>query len=130
MLAGAVFLLLLHSVFSTSFVGRVFLEDGAEQERTLNIADSPLKHLFFFVLLTAFLLVGKKLAQAFGPSVRQSCRAIRQEYLFWGCIVLTLLLGSAYVWMTQLYPGSDPAKEYAIFGQWSQGDISAFHEGE
>ncbi len=130
MLAGAVFLLLLHSVFSTSFVGRVFLEDGAEQERTLNIADSPLKHLFFFVLLTAFLLVGKKLAQAFGPSVRQSCRAIRQEYLFWGCIVLTLLLGSAYVWMTQLYPGSDPAKVYAIVGQWRQGDFSAFHEGE
>lgn len=111
MLAGAVFLLLLHSVFSTSFVGRVFLEDGAEQERTLNIADSPLKHLLFFVLLTAFLLVGKKLAQVFCPSVRQRCRAIRQEHLFWGCIVLTLLLGSAYVWMTQLYPGSDPAKD-------------------
>ena len=57
MLAGAVFLLLLHSVFSTSFVGRVFLEDGAEQERTLNIADSPLKHLLFFVLQLSSIVI-------------------------------------------------------------------------
>ena len=42
LLAGAVFLLFLHSIFSTSFVGRLILEDGSEQERTLNIADSPL----------------------------------------------------------------------------------------
>ena len=34
LLAGAVFLLFLHSIFSTSFVGRLILEDGSEQERT------------------------------------------------------------------------------------------------
>lgn len=130
MLAGAVFLLLLHSVFSTSFVGRVFLEGGAEQERTLNIADSPLKHLLFFVLLTAFLLAGKKPGRALCLLVRQRCGAPGREYMFWGFIVLTLFLGFSYVWMTQLYPGSDPAKVYAIVGQWRQGDFSAFHEGE
>lgn len=40
LLAGAVFLLFLHSIYSTSFVGKLILEDGSEQERTLNIADS------------------------------------------------------------------------------------------
>ena len=47
------------------FVGRLILEDGSEQERTLNIADSPLRHLLVFVLLTAALLAGRKLRRIF-----------------------------------------------------------------
>lgn len=46
MLAGALFLLLLHSLFSTGFLGKIVLEDGTLQERTLNIADTPSRHFF------------------------------------------------------------------------------------
>lgn len=66
LLAGAVFLLFLHSIFSTSFVGKLIREDGSEQERTLNITDSPLRHLMVFFLLTAALLAGRKLWNVFG----------------------------------------------------------------
>lgn len=130
MLAGAVFLLLLHSLFSTSFVGRLVLEDGKEQERTLNIADSPLRHLLVFLLLTAVLLAGGWVVRSFKERGDIKVHARRRETVFWGLILFTLVLGTAYVLMTRLYPGSDPAKVYGIAMQWRQGDFSAFEEGE
>lgn len=135
LLAGAVFLLLLHSIFSTSFVGRIIWEDGSEQERTLNIADSPLRHLLVFVLLTAVLFGGRKLWDAFcadknmHENVRGGkSRLGRSDMVFWGLTILTVVLAGSYVGMTQFYPGSDPAKVYGIAMQWRQGDFSAFDE--
>lgn len=148
LLAGAVFLLFLHSIFSTSFVGRLILEDGSEQERTLNIADSPLRHLLVFVLLTAALLAGRKLRRTFfarengqadadggkGDSTsaqgREESVAARGNVIFWGMTLLTVILAASYVALTQLYPGSDPAKVYETAMQWRQGDFSSFEEGE
>ncbi|MDE7429424.1 MAG: hypothetical protein K2N00_09200, partial [Lachnospiraceae bacterium] len=120
MLAGTLFLLLLHSVFSTSFVGTLVLEDGSWQERTLNIADSPLRHLLLFVVLSVMLLLVRK--------VWERVRVRVTVNTFWLFTVITLAVGTAYVLMTQLYPGSDPAKVYAIAMQWRQGDFSAFQE--
>lgn len=125
-LAGVVFLLLLHSVFSTSFVGRMVLEDGSHRERTLNIADSPLKHLLVFAVLTVVLLAGKRIGDMLGARSPQKQGGKRWDIVFWGLTLLVLLLGGAYVWMTQLYPGSDPAKVFAVAKQWRQGDFSAF----
>lgn len=136
LLAGAVFLLFLHSIFSTSFVGRIFLEDGSEQERTLNIADSPLRHLLVFVFLTAALFGGRKLWNTFcahkSISVNErggKKRMSRSDMVFWGLTLLTVVLAASYVGMTQLYPGSDPAKVWEIAMQWRQGDFSSFDEG-
>lgn len=128
LLAGVVFLLLLHSLFSTSFVGRLFLADGSEQERTLNIADNPLRHLLIFVLLTAALLAGRKLSRTFRERGLMKNRIRHEEAVFRGLILLTLALGTAYVLMTRLYPGSDPAKVFEIAMQWRRGDFSAFEE--
>ena len=135
LLAGAVFLLLLHSIFSTSFVGRIILEDGSEQERTLNIADRPLRHLLAFILLTAALFGGRKLWDAFRAHKNVHAgahggkgRMVRGNMVFWGLTLLTVVLAASYVGMTQLYPGSDPAKVYGIAMQWRQGDFSSFEE--
>ncbi len=128
LLAGVVFLLLLHSLFSTSFVGRLFLADGSEQERTLNIADNPVRHLLIFVLLTAALLAGRKLLRTFRERGLMKNRIRHEEAVFRGLILLTLALGTAYVLMTRLYPGSDPAKVFEIAMQWRRGDFSAFEE--
>ena len=127
-LAGAVFLLLLHSLFSTSFVGQIFREDGSGQERTLNIADSPLRHLLVFLLLTAVLLAGKWIVRALKERGYGKDHARRTEAVFWGLTLLTLVLGASYVLMTKLHPSSDPAKVYEIAMQWRQGDFSAFGE--
>lgn len=136
LLAGAVFLLLLHSIFSTSFVGKLILEDGKHQERTLNIADSPLRHLLVFILLTAVLFAGQKLWRVFGvhrnvyaDAHGGKSRAARNDMVFWGLTLLTVVLAASYVGMTQLYPGSDPAKVYEVAMQWRQGDFSSFDEG-
>lgn len=129
-LAGVVSLLLLHSVFSTSFVGRLVLPDGSEREKTLNIADSPLRHLLFFLLLTAALLAGKKIGDRLRARNSQRGRRIRWETVFWCLTLLTLLLGGVYVWMTQLYPGSDPVKVYDVVQQWRRGDFSSFEVEE
>ena len=121
-LAGALFVLLLHSVFSTSFVGTLVLDDGSWQERTLNIEDSPLRHLLLFVALSAVLFLLRKGWER----VRVRVAAGRTFWLF---TVITLAAGTAYVLMTQLSPGSDPAKVYEVAMQWRQGDFSAFQEG-
>ncbi len=136
LLAGAVFLLLLHSIFSTSFVGKLILEDGSDQEKTLNIADNPLRHLFVFLVLTAALLAGRKAWQILGK--RMNCHADAHSgkrwadqgnMIFWGLTLLTVVLAASYVGLTQLFPGSDPAKVYEIAMQWRQGDFSSFEEG-
>lgn len=128
MLAGAVFLLFLHSLFSTSFVGRIFSADGSEQERTLNIADNPLRHLVLFVFLSVSLFLARRLWRA-AQNQGLLRRMARYGNLVFLCLTLfTLLAGTAYVLMTQLAPGSDPAKVYAIAMQWRQGDFSAFGE--
>lgn len=128
MLVGAVFFLLLHSLFSTSFVGRIFLADGAEQERTLNIADKPLRHLILFFFLSLSLILARRLWRAAQEQALWR-RLARYGNLVFLCLTLfTLLAGTAYVLMTQLEPGSDPAKVYAIAMQWRQGDFSAFEE--
>ena len=137
LLAGAVFLLFLHSIFSTSFVGRLVLEDGTHQERTLNIADSPMRHLLVFILLTAAVLGGRKLWGAFGGRKNVHTDAhggkaygrFRRDMIFWGMILLTVVLAASFVGMTRLAPGSDPAKVYEIAMQWRQGDFSSFEEG-
>lgn len=136
LLAGTVFLLFLHSVFSTSFVGRLIQEDGSHQERTLNIADSPFGHLLVFVLLSAALLAGRKWQQAFcarkngtGLCGEKESGAARGDMTFWGMILLTVILAGLFVCKTQLFPGSDPAKVYEIAMQWRQGDFSSFEEG-
>lgn len=136
LLAGVVFLLFLHSIFSTSFVGRLFLEDGSEQERTLNIADSPLRHLAVFAFLTAVLFAGRKVwkvlregkADPAGGQGRKAYLAGRGDMVFWGLTLLTVVLAASYVGLTQLFPGSDPAKVYGIAMQWRQGDFSSFEE--
>lgn len=135
LLAGAVFLLLLHSIFSTSFVGRLILEDGSEQERTLNIADSPLRHLLVFLFITVVLFAGRKLWDIFGLPQNGHVRTrggkeweVRGNMIFWVLTLLTVILAASYVGMTQLHPGSDPAKVYAVAMQWRQGDFSSFEE--
>lgn len=130
MLAGTLFLLLLHSLFSTSFVGRLLLEDGSEQERTLNIVDSPLRHLLLFAVLSALFFLVRKVWESVRIRVMASGRVGCGDGAFRFLTVFTLAVGTAYVLMTQLSPGSDPAKVYEIAMQWRQGDFSAFGEGE
>lgn len=136
LLAGAVFLLFLHSIFSTSFVGRLVLEDGTHRERTLNIADSPLRHLLVFFFLTAALLLGRKLWQVLGGHENgqadlhggKKTGMARGDIIFWGMTLLTVILAALYVMKTQLFPGSDPAKVFEIAMQWRRGDFSSFEE--
>ena len=125
-IAGVVFLLLLHSLFSTSFVGRLVLEDGSERERTFNIADSPLRHLLVFAVVTAVLLAGRRIAGRLKARGLMKDHARYREAVFWGLTFLTIVLGTAYVLMTKLHPGSDPAKVFECAMEWRRGDFSAF----
>lgn len=110
----------LQSVFSTSFVGVITKEDGSLQERTLNIADQPWKHLLVFAALT---VLGVLLYRG-TPRLRAR---LPRLYAF-GTIII-LVMGTVWIFATRLAPGSDPAKVYAIAMQWRRGDFSAYAEG-
>ncbi len=129
--------LFLQSLFSTSFIGTVAREDGSLQERTLNIADAPWKHLLFFLFFTA---AGSLLYNRYhirnGASQKKtewsdgSGRTVsgkRWAFLFLSALVL--VMGTAWIMTTQLSPGSDPAKVYGIAMQWRRGNFSAYAEG-
>lgn len=129
MLAGALFLLLLHSLFSTGFLGKIILEDGTLQERTLNIADAPLRHFFLFILCSASFFLARRLWQTIKERDPFRWTQKRDDMVFWGLLLFTFAVGTIYVLLTQLAPGSDPAKVWAVAMQWRQGDFSAFEEG-
>ena len=110
----------LQSIFSTSFVGQTMQADGSWQERTLNIADQPWKHLLVFVIFTAVCILLYRGYCLWGKH--------RRVFLFLNIIVF--LTGTLWILISQLEPGSDPAKVYRIAMQWRAGDFSAYAEGE
>jgi hypothetical protein len=148
-LAVVVFLLFLHSIFSTSFMGWITKEDGSLQAHTLNIADSPWKHLLALCLVTVLLVVGQRLAaktgrgseagggmtgrasQPAGGSADQEHIAQEKKIAAATCVVaaLGILIAGAWILTTRFLPGSDPAKVCSVASQWMAGDFSAFEEG-
>lgn len=126
-----VFGLCLQSMFSTSFIGVITKEDGSLQDRTLNISDSPVKHLLVFVLFMAVLFMARKLWQKAKKQEKWSDffqKITSQKVLKF----LTIVVGAAgFFWIivTQLRAGSDPAKIYALAMQWRENDFSGYAEG-
>ena len=130
----------LQSVFSTSFVGVITKEDGSLQERTLNIADQPWKHLVLFIAFTiAGMLLYRgipclcaRLQNRFRKGNDVAGSREKRGSLAGGVAVgsfVVLIMGTVWIFVTQLYPGSDPAKVYRIAMQWRRGDFSAYAEG-
>lgn len=122
-LAAAVFVLFLHSIFSTSFIGQIAGDDGGVQDHTLNIADSPWKHLAILLLLTVVMV----------PLYR-GCRKrrirINRRAALWIMAAAGFALGTAWILMTRFLPGSDPAKVCRVAAEWQAGDFSAFERGD
>lgn len=109
----------LQSMFSTSFIGYITQEDGFRQERTLNIADQPWKHLIVFAVFTAVCIL-----------LYRRCRLWDKHRRAFLCLnVVIFLIGTLWVLITQLQPGSDPAKVYKIAMQWREGNFSSYAEG-
>lgn len=126
--AAIIFVLFLHSIFSTSFIGWIENEDGSLCKRTLNITDSPWKH---FVVFVVFILCLWIIFHSYRKlKVNGKTRKIDSKWILLGFSLLTCALGICWIAVTQLKPGNDPAKVYAIAMQWRNGDFSAFEKGE
>lgn len=134
--------MLLQSLFSTSFIGTITAEDGVLQERTLNIADDPWRHFIVFAVFTVlgvlFSVGSRRLPVGwtgknglYADDSVQEANCARMD--IWRiCRILSafvLLSGSLWILLTQLRPGSDPAKIYEIAMQWRKGNFSAYAEG-
>lgn len=120
-LAVVVFMLFLHSIFSTSFIGQIPGDDGGIQDHTLNVADSPLTHLLIFLVIT---IVSVVLCRIF----RKREIRIRLNAVLLIIAAAGFLLGTVWILATQLYPGSDPAKVCRVAAEWRAGDFSAFEQ--
>ncbi len=153
--------LCMQSMFSTSFIGRITREDGSLQERTLNIADDPWKHLLVFLVFTVlgclFCYIQNRAVAPDGFCNRICCvfnMRVRDgnsmdsstkdsenagkthtsghngnSRALWILSGIVLLMGTAWILITQLVPGSDPAKVYGVAMQWRRGDFSSYAEG-
>lgn len=120
--------LLVQSMFSTSFIGVVMSEEGIPMERTRNIADDPWRHLAVFIVFTVLGMVACRICQRAGRrragrTPACSVRILRLLTLF------VLAVWTLWIMVTQLEPGSDPAKVYEIAMQWREGNFSAYAEG-
>lgn len=126
-----VFGLCLQSVFSTSFLGFITKEDGSLQERTLNIADSPLRHLAVAVLFFTMILLMRKGWQKAKKTAMWNCcvEKITAPKCMRFLEVMVGIAGVFWILATQLEAGSDPAKIYALAMQWRENDFSGFAEG-
>lgn len=145
-LAIIVFFLLLHSVFSTSFMGWVDKEDGSLQARTLNIADSPWKHLLILLVLTLILGLCNSVAAKRSNAIKtessgqlrtgketgmMATGAMATGTMAAGVIAVAGMAAAAiWIMVTRFLPGSDPSKVCDVASHWMAGDFSAFEEGE
>lgn len=144
-LAVIVFFLFLHSIFSTSFMGWVDKEDGSLQSRTLNIADSPWKHLFVLLLITLVCILCRKVSAKRRTNIKAEEDRItgkgenassdenrRKQYTLKVGIIAAagILIAAVWILVTRLLPGSDPSKVCDVASRWMAGDFSAFEEGQ
>lgn len=132
-LAISVFLLFLHSIFSTSFMGWLEMEDGFQQAKTLNIADSPWLHLLVFGIITVVLVLCRRIAAKRGnvnKGVGQSAAGKGAAKAAGVITLLGIVIASVWILVTRFLPGSDPAKVCDVVSQWMAGDFSAFDSGE
>ncbi len=141
LLAGILFCLFLHSIFSTSFIGKMTGEDGSVYERTLNIPDAPWKHFIVLFLVPAVMALVIILRDGLQKRTAKEQRfpvifgsrmfdGERGERKFLGILCLIVAFaGCMWITSTQLVPGSDPAKVYTIAMQWREQNFSAFAEG-
>ena len=113
----------LQSLFSTSFIGYITREDGSRQEKTLNIADQPWRHLLLLAVFVTVCLIGYRIFRRFVKNGLQAAKAFRI------LSVVTFLGGMVWVLVTQMEPGSDPSKIYRVAMQWRMKDFSAYAEG-
>lgn len=118
--------LCLQSMFSTSFIGQIVREDGSLQERTLNIADHPWEHLLVFLVFT---VVGTLVCCVKKPEKWVFKSDASDSRVIWILSGIVLLIWTVWILITQLAPGSDPAKVFSIAMQWRKGDFSAYAEG-
>lgn len=115
----------LQSMFSTSFIGVVTNEDGSTHRRTLNIADYPWKHLLVLAVFTAVCVLLRRGYSLWIPNKTKDSQSKLFRYLS----LAIFMLATIWILITQLQPGSDPAKVYRIAMQWREGDFSAYAEG-
>lgn len=120
-LTAVVFMLFLHSIFSTSFIGRIPGEDGGIQDHTLNIADSPFLHLLVFLVLTVFL------AALYRAAAKRNI-TVNLKAALMIIAAAGFLLGTLWIFSTRLLPGSDPAKVCRVAAEWRSGDFSSFEQ--
>ena len=120
-LAVVVFVLFLHSIFSTSFIGQIPGEDGGIQDHTLNIADSPFLHFLILLILTVLLVA---LYRIFGKRKIQ----INLRAAFLMTAAAGFFLGLVWILSTRLLPGSDPAKVCRVAAEWTEGNFSSFEQ--
>ena len=138
--------LLLQSLFSTSFIGVVTSEAGIGMERTRNIADDPWRHLLVFAVFTAVGILIRQIVkrrashpalqtQAYGQTGNAYANNDKltenagNNRIFCYLSLFTVALWTFWILITQLEPGSDPAKVYGIAMQWREGNFSAYAEG-
>lgn len=120
-LAVVVFVLFLHSIFSTSFIGQIPGDDGGIQDHTLNVADSPFLHLLILLAITVVCVVIFRIC-------RERESRIRLQAALLIIAAAGFILGTVWILATQLYPGSDPAKVCQVAAQWREGNFSAFEQ--
>jgi hypothetical protein len=125
-LAVVVFLLFLHSIFSTSFMGWITKEDGSLQAHTLNITDSPWKHLLVLCAVTVVIVAGRRLAAKAGRESGDGGGLTGATYIV---ALAGIIAAAAWILMTRFLPSSDPSKVCDVASQWMAGDFSAFEEG-
>lgn len=126
MLAAIVFLVFLHSIYSTSFIGRSVHPDGTVYGKTFNIPDSPWRHVLLFVLATAVCITVRRVWHKLEVD-RRLPGLVRQHAVEW-LSILFIAVCTVWIAVTQLKPGSDPAKVYDVMMQWRAGDFSAFEK--
>lgn len=96
--AVIIFVLFLHSIFSTSFIGWVENEDGSLGKRTLNITDSPWKH---FVVFVVFILCLWIIFHSYRKlKVNGKIRKIDSKWILPGLSLLTCALGICWIAVT------------------------------
>ena len=105
-------------------------EDPLYLSHVYYLLDNPWKHIIFLFVFVLFGVIIKQILNKCGRKCNNILGVLSNCKLGEGLLLLSLIIGIAYILNTQLIPSSDPQKLQVIAEEMHRGDFHQFLEGE
>jgi len=123
-----VYIMTIQNIFTTSFYGIGYEENGGAYEKTFFVKDNFVLQFFVIFGVVLFLFMGSKMYKN-GKLSFLDVLVEHEKKTVLGLLFVFSVVGGVWIIVSGMTPGDDPEKVLYCVEQWRQGNFSSFAEG-